>query len=355
MKVTFQTNIGSNLRSKRRLTEKNENEEEGSRDNLGRFLQISRRDGKTKSPENLILMKLFQAQSSDKLTRVQKIVEAGWDGKELWKEKLNVDLDLLDVLYAVASDLKDTTPEKIVEQHQKFPHNYYYYFRYCIAWAFPRSMPNFDKYIEPWLTKTPVHYVNKIMNPEDSRVYTTRFLCPYCKEELLVLKHEGNSTRKTVSDFISSYKKTLIQKFEYVIDFRYTRYPRPTKATIQYIKCPKCKEEIILTEKREKGSNEPDPEKIAHWEKHLEKFKWITREETNTLPREMEVAYFWDVCTVLNKQGFQQLKNMFLRWANPQVSKLEIQIAQHINPTLWNEFFKDHKPNGEKESSEQSD
>jgi hypothetical protein len=312
------------------------------------------RDGKAKSPENLILMKLFHAQTSDKLTRVQKIVEDCWDGKELWKHKFEVDSDLLDALYTVASDLKDITPEKVVEQYQKFPHNYYYYFRCCISWTFSRSIPNFEKYIQPWLVKTPTHYINKIMDPESFRVYTTRFLCPYCQEELLVFKHKGNDNNKTVSDFISSFKKAKIKKFEYVIDFRYPG--TSTKAKIEYIERPKCKEEILLTDKREKGSREPDPEKIAKWEKHLEQFKWITREETSQLPREMEVASFWDVCTVLSPHGFQQLKNMFLRWANPQVSKLEIQIAQHINPALWNDFYKNQKRSKEENgSNEQPD
>jgi hypothetical protein len=324
---------------------------------VSKFLQVSMREGRIRTPENLVLAKLWRAGAANKLTRVISLVEAAWNAELVWPDKFKPDAEQLNILHNVAHSLSETRPSKISFN------GYRYENRYSIPWAFSESAENFEKYIKPWLTGIPQYYTNLVFNIEDYREYKTRFLCPYCNAELLTFSEKD----KTAEDFLENYEQTEIKtsprklanpkklercKFERILDSYGGFYDMPTSSVLNttHCKCPKCEKVILIEQWTEQGTFPTDPERVEKLKRLTAEYKWLKIEHVNQLPESVRISHFYSVAKALTLTGFLTLKNQFIAWSNPIVSKLEMLISQHIPKKMWNEFFKKQEEETEGET-----
>jgi len=102
--------------------------------------------------EQLVAQHLVAAVASDPLRKIRLVCEAAYMCNP---EKLNIDLDRLEVTYKVATSLMNAVA------HPDFPVPVY-----TIPWAFEPTAENFKRYIEPWLTG---RFSYSYQGPEDER------------------------------------------------------------------------------------------------------------------------------------------------------------------------------------------
>jgi sarcosine oxidase delta subunit len=316
----------------------NTNEEEKESNSVKGFLQVSMRDGRNRTPENLLCMKLYQAQRADKQKRIMLIAEAAWNAQELYGDKVKVDSEKVDALFQVASAFAEAREMKYS------PDGFHVYLRCAIPWPFHIDIDNYKVFFKPWLTTIPDYWDKFTGSHRDFYSVESKFSCPYCEAELLNLKYIGRSA-DSIKRFKKSYEKTEIAYKKVKLDDTYlTMYSRETASLITYsLHCPKCGKLLILSQYETKGEKDEDYE--ARAKEQWKDVKYV-RIETRSELKDEEISCCLNVITNwLTVTGFHSLKNQFLAWANIAASKLEMRISRNINQNTWNEFFKTQRDN----------
>jgi hypothetical protein len=312
-------------------TQEDIKEEESEESSVKGFLKVSMREGRNRTPENLLCMKLYQAQRADKLKRVMLVAEAAWNAQELYGDKIKIDSEKVDVLYQVASGFAEA------KQAKYSPDGYITYMHYSIAWPFHIDLESFAVFLKPWLKAVPDYWEKFTGNHRDFFSVESVFSCPYCNAELSKLKYIGRPSESR-KRFRTSYKKTEITYNETKLDSSLLcSHTSASLITYSFV-CSECNKRLILSQHETKGEKDQD-----HVEHEREKWRDVKHVlvETHSELKDEDLSYCLDVITDwLTIVGFHSFKNQFLAWANIEVSKLEMQISQNINQATWNEFFK---------------
>ena len=322
----------------------NTNEEEKESNSVKGFLQVSMRDGRNRTPENLLCMKLYQAQRADKLKRVMLIAEAAWNAQELYGDKVKVDSEKVDALFQVASAFAEAREMKYS------PDGFRTYLRCAIPWPFHIDVDSYKIFFKPWLRAIPNYWDKFAGSHRDFYSVESTFSCPYCKAELLKLKYIGRPS-DNIKQFRASYKKTEIAyKATKLDDSIFSSYREEAASLITYsLNCPECRKLLILSQQETKG--EKDEDYYAQAKEKWKDVKYVIL-ETHSELKDEQIACCLNVITDwLTITGFHSFKNQFLAWANIEASKLEMKISQNINQNTWNEFFKTQRENEEESSS----
>ena len=129
--------------------------------------------------EQLVAQHLVIAVAGDPLRKIRLVCEAAYMCNP---EKLNIDLDRLEVTYKVAISLMNAVA------HPDFPVPVY-----TIPWAFKPTAENFKRYIEPWLTG---RFSYSYQGPEDERRKTVKAIQEMEKHEaFFTITMKGHYTK----------------------------------------------------------------------------------------------------------------------------------------------------------------
>lgn len=324
-----------------------------------KFATTSLRGPKQSTREQLLCAKLWRANKSFPLRRISAICEASFYAKQM-SPKIDLDMDLVDTVYKVALSLTTTKPQKTL-------YGYEIVRLHPVPWGFLKSKENFERFIKPWLQE--YNYFSQFVPAiEDLRENRTRVSCSHCGGVLLDLAEEEKPKIKETLE--EKFKDQIKNKRELLIDAATYKYRRrlmrpltgeviapemlrimrgwhpPYKVTY-FFPCPKCGGHIILKTQRKADT---------FW-KHEDR----TKEGVDNAIRDIQVSdyscvvesrrwqLFFAASRYLSQDGYYNLVNSFVAWANPQVTRIEEEITGLVSEKTFDEFLKTTQQKEEEE------
>ena len=133
------------------------------------------------------------------------------------------------------------------------------------------------------------------------------------------------------------------------LDDSHYKYSPPILESF-FLSCPKCNKQVLLRSKFDGGNQTciygyTEPPEITEKPLIIGPYDYL---EEDTIP-----VIFKDASQWLDAKGYKELISAFLKWAEPQVSKIEFEIVSKLisEETFWK--FMDHERKGETEDAEE--
>lgn len=325
------------------------------------FMSTAIRGPKDRTSEELLCMKLYAAnRTSDPLQRVRFICEAAWFSKDRTKSP-GIDFSTVDWLYQVAVALTSVEKDQVVTSYwQGRP--YQWIWRYPIPWPFQPTRENFARYIMPWYRELPKCWGQYVTPLNSFRVYKTKVSCSGCGELFLDLTRTSNEQCKDLvkEKFRDKIKvKTLpgISKKTYKA-YQHSKYEdeedewesesedylffKMPYIQVGFFECPKCGKPVVLATRRLEGDYPScDPEIVKNLEDRLEaKATRLNIEDYDYLKEEWLHRIFFEASEWPTREGYKEIRNQFIAYADPVITELEAKLAGMVSPQTFAEFFK---------------
>jgi len=289
-----------------------------------------------KTPKSqMIMLKLLQANRQNSLQKANKMAALAFFVKPD-SEGLDIDYELVDVIYSVSNSLLNTQKTHFRDYNYSF-----YYFP--VPWSFSLNVENYTKYILPWME---VYHYFRIREPNFDQIKIKKTLawCPYC--EKLLLETSSNLKKKEVieqfkeyySDKIDHEKKFLIPKEEITrrtvntVEMKYV----PPFWEGDYFKCPGCGKDIRLSFKFIEGSNSRYYPTISSPKFRCEEL--IIQIKTMMSPEYYLLKYQY-ASSYLSEKGYHQQINSFLQWCEPIVNQIEYEILKLVDENVLEKYL----------------
>lgn len=323
---------------------------------LDKFTATTLRGPKRGVYEQLLAAKLISANRSKPLQRIRYISEAAWFAKE---KAENLGMELVETLYKVSVALDS------VERDKHWDNRYTYFMLYPVPWPFEKTQENFERYVKPWLKSFPNYYSAFVTSVGSYRIFKTRILCSQCKTVLLDIrkedkpKHEDLIKKKFKVKFenrmlISQEAYDQMKEFvkNVTMPFSYETYEPPSMQRM-FFKCPKCEKQIVIWKEvylgshrlvygRMRSQNSPNEAKLE-------------LEDYDVLSEGWKWRIFFEASQYLTREGYKQLVNSFVSWADPQITEIEAKISTLITPQTFIDLYKATEEREEAEAEEVGD
>jgi hypothetical protein len=328
-------------------------------DDLEDFTVDSIRGAKQTKLELLIWSKMWRANRQNKLERCIEMCELATFAKAL-KPELEVDLNLVDVLLQVAQSL-------ITAQTKTLQVDYYHKYIICtVSWSFKSTKENYLKYISPWLKN--FAYWKKLVGAVPDITEPMKVLrCIKCGFPFVDYRPEQEPQVrdwliKEYKDYLKTdYKfrepqKTLIAR-RIRVHKAIKEDPslakitwRPPMKISTILVCPRCKNEVTLGTEYTLDNMAVNAfyDRMSSLDYRLEeRIEGAKEESYRKVVESQKWKEFFVATEFLQTKGLQALKNSFVVWANPLVTKIEEAISELISEKTLMKFFKGGLPKQE--------